>query len=109
MKLAMKSTLTKGTPRTSSMSAAHIELTIGHDERRPKANAMDKGNASTMLTMASIKVKAKPPHKSVVTGGKPHAAPLQGPKRPDIKTHTHTPTPAHQPNKERLQAEGRAV
>ena len=66
---AMNSTVTRGTPRTSSMNETHSDLTTGMVERRPSASTMPIGNEATMPTIEISRVRNSPPQRLVSTRG----------------------------------------
>ena len=72
MKFAMNSTVMKGTPRTISMKPEQMALTIGRLDRRPSARRTPSGSENTMPTSDTSSVTSTPPHRSVVTTGRPY-------------------------------------
>ena len=71
MKFAMNSTMMKGTPRTISMKPVQIAFTIGSFDLRPSASNTPSGSENTMPTSDTSSVTRTPPHRSVVTTGRP--------------------------------------
>ena len=67
---AMNSTVTSGTPRTSSMNETHKRLDHRHvASGGPSASTMPIGNEATMPTIEMIRVRNRPPQSGVSTVG----------------------------------------
>ena len=63
----MKSTVSKGTPRHSSMKAIDRYLTTPSSERRPSANRTPSGKAPATVTKEMMMSSINPPHSLVST------------------------------------------
>ena len=63
----MKSTVSSGTPRHSSMKPMEKYLTTPSSERRPSASRMPSGKAPATVTKEMMTSSINPPHSLVST------------------------------------------
>ena len=71
----MKSTVSSGTPRHSSMKPIERDLMTGSSERRPSASRMPSGSAPATVTKEMMTSSISPPHRLVSTKGRPGTPP----------------------------------